>query len=249
MKIATWNVNGVRARRDQLLQWMEDVTPDVVCLQEIKVSIEKLPGELAEIPGWHGHWHGAGGYSGVALLCREGCFQRPPMYSTPTFDFEERCIVADFDEFTIATLYVPNGGKNYDDKLRFLSDLSGWTAKQLATGKPLILAGDLNIAREDRDVHPKERKPGALGQSPEEREILERLLALGLVDLGRLHAPDDDALFTWWAPWRKLRERNIGWRIDYILADAATAARSISSHSAREIGTSDHAPVTVTFSP
>jgi exodeoxyribonuclease-3 len=228
---------------------MEDATPDVVCLQEIKVSLDKLPGELAEIPGWHGQWHGAGGYSGVALLCREECFQRPPRYSTPTFDFEERCIVADFDELTIATLYVPNGGKNYDDKLRFLFELSDWTAEQLATGKPLVLAGDLNIAREDRDVHPKERKPGALGQSPEEREILERLLALGLVDLGRLHAPDDDALFTWWAPWRKLRERNIGWRIDYILADAATAARSISSHSAREIGTSDHAPVTVTFSP
>lgn len=248
MKIATWNVNGVRARREQLLEWLEAAAPDIVCLQEIKVSLGKLPDDLAEIPGWHGHWHGAGGYSGVAILSRDGSFRRPPEFSNPPFDFEERSIVADFEELTVATLYVPNGGKNYDDKLRFLAELSGWTAEQLATGKPLVLAGDLNIALEDRDVHPKERKPGGLGQSPEEREILGRLLALGLVDLGRHHAPDDDALFTWWPPWRKLRERNIGWRIDYILADGATAARSISSHSARETGTSDHAPVTVTFS-
>ena len=90
-------------------------------------------------------------------------------------------------------------------------------------GRELVLCGDLNVARTDRDVHPKERKPGVVGQRADERALLRRLLGQGLVDVGRALDPDNDALFTWWAPWRNLRQRNIGWRIDYILASEALA--------------------------
>jgi exodeoxyribonuclease-3 len=103
------------------------------------------------------------------------------------------------------------------------------------------------VAREERDVHPKERKPGQIGTRPEERALLGRLLEYGLVDVGRALDPDNNELFTWWAPWRNLRQRNIGWRIDYVLASTPLAARAKTAVSMREFGTSDHAPVVVTF--
>jgi exodeoxyribonuclease-3 len=95
-------------------------------------------------------------------------------------------------------------------------------------------------------VHPKERK-AVIGQLPEERALFERLLAQGLVDVGRALDPNNDGLFTWWAPWRNMRQRNIGWRLDYVLASTALAARAVSCPVAREVGTSDHAPVVATF--
>ena len=114
-------------------------------------------------------------------------------------------------------------------------------------GKTLVLCGDLNIARTERDVHPKEFKPRAIGQLPEEREVLERIIGSGLVDVGRAVDPDNDSLFTWWAPWRNMRERNIGWRLDYVLASTALASRVISCPVQKDVGTSDHAPVFATF--
>ena len=114
-------------------------------------------------------------------------------------------------------------------------------------GRHLLLCGDLNVAREERDVHPKERKPNQVGTRPAERDLLERLISRNLVDVGRALDPDNDNLFTWWAPWRNLRQRNIGWRIDYVLASAPLAATARSSSVQREVGTSDHGPVVVTL--
>jgi exodeoxyribonuclease-3 len=116
-----------------------------------------------------------------------------------------------------------------------------------ADAVPLVICGDLNVARTDRDVHPKERKPRAIGQLPEERAIIERIISHGLVDVGRAVDPDNDSLFTWWAPWRNLRQRNIGWRIDYVLASERLAGTATRATSMREFGTSDHAPLAVTF--
>jgi exodeoxyribonuclease-3 len=97
-------------------------------------------------------------------------------------------------------------------------------------------------------LHPKERRPRAIGQLPEERDLLERIIGRGLVDVGRALDPDNDGLFTWWPPWRNMRQRNIGWRLDYVLASTALAARAGSARVQAEIGTSDHAPVIVSFS-
>ena len=112
---------------------------------------------------------------------------------------------------------------------------------------PLVLCGDLNVARTERDVHPKERKPRAIGQLPEERALLERIIGRGLVDVGRALDPDNDGLFTWWAPWRNMRQRNIGWRLDYVLASAVARRRALSCPVQPDVGTSDHAPVVSTF--
>ena len=111
------------------------------------------------------------------------------------------------------------------------------------------MCGDLNVARTDMDVHPKERKPRAIGQLPEERALIERIVGRGLVDVGRALDPTNENLFTWWAPWRNLRQRNIGWRLDYVLASRAVADRAATCTAFRETGTSDHAPVVATFSP
>src|SRR5260370_15655752 len=109
-------------------------------------------------------------------------------------------------------------------------------------GTQLVLCGDMNIARTDMDVHPKERKPNIIGQRPEERELLESLLSQGLVVVGRNLYPTAENDFTWCAPWRNLRQRNIGWRLDYVIASESIAERAIPAPSFREGGTNDHAP-------
>jgi exodeoxyribonuclease-3 len=144
-------------------------------------------------------------------------------------------------------VYVPNGGKDFPAKLRFLEALEEYARVSRAEGQTIVLCGDLNIARTERDVHPKERKPRAIGQLPEERAQLERIIGQGLVDVGRALDPDNDELFTWWAPWRNMRQRNIGWRLDYVLASESLASRAVRCPVFREVGTSDHGPVMAEF--
>jgi len=247
MRVATWNVNGVRARQAELQDLLEREQPDVLCLQEIKASPEQVPALLVAPDGYWCYWHGGRGYSGVALLIRRGFTSGAPAFSHPHFDLEQRIVVADLGGLRIASAYVPNGGKDFAAKMQFLEGLSGWAAETCATGMPLIICGDLNVAREERDVHPKERKPNQIGTRPEERALFSQLLGHGLVDVGRALDPDNDNLFTWWAPWRNLRQRNIGWRIDYVLAGAALAQGAVRAVSMREFGTSDHAPVVADF--
>jgi exodeoxyribonuclease-3 len=122
-----------------------------------------------------------------------------------------------------------------------------FAAESRSAGTPLVLCGDMNVARTDMDVHPKERKPGIVGQRPDERALIEQILAQGLVDVHRTLDPDNADLFTWWAPWRNLKQRNIGWRLDYVFASEALAARAASCVVQREFGTSDHGPVIAVF--
>ena len=153
----------------------------------------------------------------------------------------------DIGSLTVASIYVPNGGKDFPAKMRFLEALDEYAAAAAASGRQLVMCGDLNVARTDQDVHPKERKPTAIGQLPEERALIERILSRGYVDLGRQLDPQNDGLFTWWAPWRNMRQRNIGWRLDYVIANQALASRAVSCPVQADVGTSDHAPVMATF--
>jgi exodeoxyribonuclease-3 len=245
LRLLTWNVNGVRARAGELTALLERERPDVWCLQELKATPEQVPPELTSQPDYRVYWHGAGPYSGVALGLRGASFPGVE-FAHPPFDCEQRMVTAAVGRLVFASVYVPNGGKDYAAKLAFLDALARWVEEIRAAGQTLVLAGDLNVAREERDVHPKERKPGAIGQRAEERERLEQLLAGGgLVDVGRALDPDNDGLYTWWAPWRSLRQRNIGWRIDYVLASAGREVVPTQSTVQRETGTSDHAPLVV----
>jgi exodeoxyribonuclease-3 len=247
VKIATWNVNGIRAREAQLREWVERDRPDVLCLQEIKATSAQVPAALCEMEGYWCYWHGAGAYSGVGLHIRKEAFSQRPEFSHPDFDHETRIVTARLPQLTVASIYVPNGGRDFPAKMRFLEALGRYAEGMRAAGATLILCGDLNVARTDSDVHPKERKPNIIGQRPEERELLERIIAAGLVDVGRALHPGDDQMFTWWAPWRNMRQRNIGWRLDYVLASEALAGRALSCPVLKDVGTSDHAPVVATF--
>lgn len=247
MKVATWNVNGIRARATQFLEWVKSAKPDVVCLQEIKASLAQVPESICSLGGYWCYWHGAGGYSGVALHLRRDTFPDEPKFTHPDFDNETRIVEAQAGDTVYTSVYVPNGGKDYVAKIAFVKALIAYARHHRESGRKLVICGDYNIARSDMDVHPKERKPNIIGQRKEERELLEAMIAEGLVDVGRKLYPDDENYFTWWAPWRNMRQRNIGWRLDYVLASESLADRATECPSYREIGTSDHAPVVATF--
>ena len=161
---------------------------------------------------------------------------------------ESRIVTAQVGNVVFASVYVPNGGKDYQVKVDFLNSLGRWAREIHSDGKELVLCGDLNVAHTDLDVHPRERKPGLIGQRSEERELFASLLDVGLVDVTRALDPDNQRLFTWWPPWRNMRQRNIGWRIDYILASKPIADRVTECVVLADIGTSDHAPVMMTTS-
>jgi exodeoxyribonuclease-3 len=244
VKIATWNVNGIRARQEQVLEWIHQDQPDIICLQEIKASPEQVPESLSEMEDYWCHWHGERGYSGVALHIRRNAFSIRPRFEHPDFDFETRIAIARAENLMVGSVYVPNGGKDFAAKMRFLEAMEHYAMTCRSQGLDLILCGDMNVTRTDQDVHPKERKPNAIGQRPDEREMFERFLANGgMVDMGRALDPDNDQLFTWWPPWRHMRQKNIGWRLDYVLASQSISARITECLVQAQTGTSDHAPV------
>jgi exodeoxyribonuclease-3 len=246
-KLSTWNVNGIRARQADVLAWLEREQPDVLCLQEIKAAPEQVPAALCELEGYHCYWHGHKGYSGVGLHLSRKTFPERPEFAHPDFDHETRIVTARAGDLMVASIYVPNGGKDFEAKLRFLTALEAFAAQAEREGTRVLLCGDLNVAREDRDVHPSLRKPDQIGRTPGEQAQFERILSHGLVDLARQFRPDDDRLFTWWAPWRNLRQKNVGWRIDYVLASTSLAKVAQRCDVDREFGASDHGPLVATF--
>lgn len=246
MKIATWNVNGIRARAAQLCEWVARDRPDVFCLQELKAELGQIPADCL-FADYHAFWHCRKGYSGVSLHVHHDLAASEPVFSHPVFDIESRIVQAELGDLVVASVYVPNGGKDYPAKLAFLDKMREWAERLHVEGRSLVICGDLNVARTDMDVHPKERKPNAVGQRPDERALFEALLSDRLIDLGRHFDPDNPSLFTWWAPWRNMRARNIGWRLDYVLTSRAVAGTASACIVLPDVGTSDHAPVVATI--
>ncbi len=246
LTIITWNVNGVRARQSEVIELLEREKPDVLCLQEIKASSENVPSSL-ELPDYFGMWHGHKGYSGVGLHVTRSLAPAAPVFDHPRFDHETRIVKTELDDLILVSTYVPNGGKDFAAKQVFLTELDAFAAHAEQAGKQLVVCGDLNVAREPRDVHPTLQKPEQIGQTPGERSQLERLIGRDLVDLSRQFHPEDDRLFSWWAPWRNMRQKNIGWRLDYVLCTRSLAAKATECTVLRDFGTSDHAPVRAKF--
>ena len=238
LKVTTWNVNGIRARETQFLELVDRDHPDVVCLQEIKAASAQVPTALCEMQGYWCYWHGDRAYSGVGLHVRRDAFPDKPRFAHPPFDHENRIVAAELGNLIVASIYVPNGGKDFPAKMQFLEAMDRWVEEAHAQSRELVLCGDMNVARTDRDVHPKERKPNCIGQLPEERELIERILSRGLVDVGRALDPDNDGLFTWWAPWRNMKQRNIVLRsvlADHKDAETPQHGRGVCLHLAVEL--------------
>ncbi|HET6332793.1 MAG TPA: exodeoxyribonuclease III [Polyangiales bacterium] len=247
LTIITWNVNGVRARQSEVLELIERERPDVLCLQEIKASSENVPAPLVELPDYFGMWHGHKGYSGVALHVARNLTPAALTFDHPRFDHETRIVTTELDDLVFVSTYVPNGGKDFVAKQVFLTELDAFAAHVEQAGKRLVVCGDLNVAREPRDVHPSLQRPEQIGQTEGERSQLERVIGRNLIDLSRQFHPDDDRLFSWWAPWRNMKQKNIGWRLDYVLCSRSLAAQATECTVLREFGTSDHAPVRAKF--
>lgn len=243
VKISTWNVNGIRKREPEVLEWLQREKPDILCTQEIKASPENVPAALCGLEGYWCYWHGFKGYSGVGLNLSRERWPEPPAFFHPAFDHENRIVAVRLGELLVASIYVPNGGKDFGAKMRFLHAMLEFIRLEHSKGTQLLLCGDLNVALEDRDVHPTMRRPEGVGQSSPERELIRAMLSEGLTDLLRHFHPDDERRFTWWAPWRQFRQKNYGWRLDYVLASPDWAKRARSCDVFRQFGTSDHGPV------
>jgi len=251
--IATWNVNSVRARLERLLAWLERTAPDVVCLQELKVVEAQFPHDELRKAGYHAAVLGQKTYNGVALLSRrEG---RDVQRGLPGFDDPQaRLLAAEVDGIRVVSAYFPNGQEVGSDKwaykLEWMRQLRAWLAREFPPTQPLVLCGDFNVARHERDV----AQPDAWAESvlchADARQAMEDLLAWGLVDVfGQQHP--EGGLYSWWDYRNLAFPRNHGLRLDYIVATPPLAERCVSSVIDREERKgpqpSDHAPVRAAF--
>ena len=251
MKIAAWNVNSLKVRLPQLLDWLDVQQPDVLCLQETKLEDVNFPQQAIVDAGYAVVFHGQKTYNGVALLSRLGLDVDDVVCNNPHFpDPQKRLIAATVQGVRVISAYVPNGQEVGSDKyayqLDWLAALERWLGEELAQHPQLALAGDFNIAPEDRDVHNPAAWAGQILCSDTEREAFRRLLALGLKDSFRLFEQPEKS-FSWW-DYRMLGfQKNLGLRIDHVLLSDALAAQCTAAGIDREMRKrerpSDHAPV------
>jgi exodeoxyribonuclease-3 len=251
--IATWNVNSIRARQERLLAWLQKAAPDVLCLQELKVTDEHFPLEAIEAAGYHAAVFGQKTYNGVAILSRSEA--EDVRRGLPGFDDPQaRLLSAQVDGVRVVCGYFPNGQEVGSDKwaykLEWMRQLRSSLEKQHRPTEALVLCGDFNVARHDRDV----ARPAAWAESvlchPDARQALEELLAWGLVDVFDQQHPDG-GLYSWWDYRQLAFVKNNGLRLDYVVATQPLAERSVSVEIDREERRgqqpSDHAPVIARF--
>lgn len=247
MKIASWNVNGIRARHEALSSWITRTLPDIVVLQEVKAGESAIPATVTGLPGYLKFWNGSlfkKGYSGVGILLRDGACPEPS-FEIPAFDVENRTAVLHCAAFSFIGTYVPRGDGpgHYATKLAYLEGLRSYISGLLADGREVVLAGDMNVAHRDIDVHRSQNRPGATGLRKEERAAIEGHLALGLQDVMRDLNPEKKDLFTWWPNWKMARERNLGWRIDCFYLSPGIASKVAAATVDLDERSSDHAPI------
>jgi exodeoxyribonuclease III len=251
VKIATYNVNGVNGRLPVLLRWLGESRPDIVCLQELKASADKFPEAAIAEAGYEAIWHGQKSWNGVAILSRVGTpvetRRRLPGDPDPS---QSRYIEAAVNGLLIGGLYLPNGnpkpGPKFDYKLAWFERLIEHAADLIATGMPVVLAGDYNVMPTDRDVYKPERWLDDALFAPEVRDAYGRLLGQGWADALRTLHPDE-TVYTFWDYFRNAWGRNAGLRIDHLLLSPSLAPRLKAADVDREVRswekTSDHAPV------
>ena len=253
MQIATWNVNSLRVRLEQLLEWLAVHQPEIVALQETKVTDQAFPVAQIERCGYGCVFNGQKSYNGVATLARRPLSEA--VLEIPSFDDQQRRVLAvSCDGVRVVNLYVPNGqslaSDKYQYKLRWLKALRIWLREELARYAHLVVLGDFNIAPEDRDVHDPQAWAGSVLVSEPEREALRELLQIGLSDVFRKFEQPPQS-FSWWDYRAAALRRNQGLRIDLVLASTALAERCTGCHIDRAPRlverASDHTPVLASF--
>jgi len=250
MRVATFNVNGINGRLPVLLRWLAEAAPDIVCLQELKAARERFPVAAIRAAGYGAIWHGQKGWNGVAILAR-GADPIETQRGLPgdPDDSHSRYIEAAVAGMLVGCLYLPNGnpapGPKFDFKLGWFERLATRAAELLATGAPVVLAGDFNVMPTDLDVYKPERWQDDALFRPEVREAFHRLMAQGWTDALRKRHPGE-RIYTFWDYFRNAYARDAGLRIDHFLLSPALAKRLKAAGVDRHVRgwekASDHAP-------
>jgi exodeoxyribonuclease-3 len=253
MKLATWNVNSLKVRLPQVLDWLAAHQPDVLCLQETKLEDANFPAAEITAAGYQTAFSGQKTYNGVAILSRTPATDA--IVAMPGFaDEQKRVLAATIAGVRVINLYIPNGqsvdSDKYLYKLGWLKALTAWLADELAHHPRLVVLGDFNIAPDERDVHDPKTWEGQVLFSQPEREAFRRLVDLGLADSFRLFEQPEKT-YSWWDYRMNAFRRNMGLRIDHILLSPALAETckscAIDKEARRAERPSDHAPVAVEF--
>ena len=265
MRVATWNVNSLRARLDKVAWWLERARPDVLLMQETKLADDDLPVEPFARLGYQLAHHGQGRWNGVAIASRTAITDVVTNFgemlrAEPTPDVaddeplaEARMIAAVCGGVRVVSLYAPNGrvvdSPFYRAKLAWFDRLARWLAETRSPHEPLVLGGDLNVAPEDADVWDPAACHGGTHVSAPERQAVARLHAWGLVDAYRLHRPEPER-YSWWDYRAGMFHKNYGMRIDHLLVTQPVADRTVAAEIDREARKgkpipSDHAPVVI----
>jgi exodeoxyribonuclease-3 len=254
LKLATWNVNSIRAREERLVRWLGARAPDVVCLQELKVTDEGFPSLTLRSLGYHAAVHGQKTYNGVAVLSRSGPADVERGFDDGKDDSQARLVAARLGDVHVVSAYVPNGAEVGTDKwaykVEWLARLRAWLDRRFARTDLVALCGDFNVAPEARDVCDPDAWEGSVLFHPEARAALANVLAWGLVDAFRLHH-QAGGLYSWWDYRMLAFPKNQGLRIDHVFLSEPLAARCGSALIDRDERKgkqpSDHAPVVVSL--
>jgi exodeoxyribonuclease-3 len=251
MKLATFNINGIRARLPRLLEWLEKEQPDVACLQELKCADDALPVRDIEAAGYGAVWHGQKGFNGVAILARGStpALRRVGLPGDPD-DTHSRYIEAEVDGLTVASLYLPNGNpvgtEKFSYKLAWMERLREHAADLLKDERAVVLAGDWNVLPEDRDVFSARAAANDALIQPETRAAWRRILYQGWTEALRALHPNEDRLYTFWDYTAGCWQRDAGFRIDHLLLSPIAADRlqaaGVHRWARGEEKASDHAP-------
>lgn len=259
MRIYSWNVNGLRAAtRKGFTYWLGRCKGDVVGVQEVRATEDQLERRVSRPRRWHTHFVSAErkGYSGVGLFSRLAPDHVEVGLGRPEFDAEGRVQIAHFGRLVVANVYFPNGngstlpnGKRSNDripfKLAFYRAVYARLDKLRSEGRPVLVMGDFNTAHRDVDLARPRQNRGTSGFTAVEREELDRWLRNGWVDTFRARYPDEEGHYSWWSQRGTCRKRNIGWRIDYVLASEAAMAHLTDAFILPRAMGSDHCPVGV----
>ena len=250
MKLISWNVNGVRAAvKKGLLDWLESEKPDILCLQETKAHKEQLTSEILEDHGYHTYWHSGEkkGYSGVATFSREEPLYVQEGLGIEKYDIEGRVLLTEHENFLLYNIYFPNGQKDemrLQYKLDFYDDLLPIINEQVESGHNVIVTGDWNTAHHPIDLARPKENVKTSGFMPVEREKLDIYVENGWVDTFRMFHDEGDR-YSWWSYRFGVRERNVGWRIDYFFINESMADLCLDADIHHDILGSDHCPVSL----
>lgn len=257
MKLASYNLNGIRARLPRLVEWLDREKPDIACLQELKCADEALPIATIEAAGYGAVWHGQKGFNGVAILAKGGNpeLRRVGLPGDPD-DSHSRYIEAEVNGLVVASLYLPNGNpvgtEKFDYKLKWMDRLRAHAEELLQPERPTVLAGDWNVVSEDRDVFSAKATQHDAVMQPETRELWRRIVNQGWTDALRALHPNEEKLYTFWDYTAGCWPRDLGFRLDHLLCSPEAADRlraaGVDKWARGEDKASDHAPTWIELS-